>query len=296
MAKALAEATSENVVKFIYDEILITFGCPISVISDRGKAFVSNTLKKYLELQQRHHLHTSNVLMVCLYPCLQNTLKVGHKWGCLYSTSIICMSKPTIPGDTHQPYVYDENNNNDLNEYRAIQLEELGDRHSAAQIMTYQRVQYKGRTKNISISVIDNQEFVLLQDVHDIFPKITVLLSADDNPIQYEMDDKGNRLLPLRIKAYSNDTLIGYSPDDSDTSDNSQKATGTKTMTMVTKTKEILLPLMTKLFDFLFIIGLQSKSKLFSSSAAASLKEKSPPDEIVEKQISIRKEDIDELK
>ncbi|CAF0958353.1 unnamed protein product [Didymodactylos carnosus] len=162
--------------------------------------------------------------------------------------------------------------------------------------MTYQRVQYKGRTKNISISVIDNQEFVLLQDVHDIFPKITVLLSADDNPIQYEMDDKGNRLLPLRIKAYSNDTLIGYSPDDSDTSDNSQKATGTKTMTMVTKTKEILLPLMTKLFDFLFIIGLQSKSKLFSSSAAASLKEKSPPDEIVEKQISIRKEDIDELK
>ncbi|CAF1227601.1 unnamed protein product, partial [Didymodactylos carnosus] len=134
MAKALAEATSENVVKFIYDEILITFGCPISVISDRGKAFVSNTLKKYLELQQRHHLHTSNVLMVCLYPCLQNTLKVGHKWGCLYSTSIICMSKPTIPGDTHQPYVYDENNNNDLNEYRAIQLEELGDRHSAAQM------------------------------------------------------------------------------------------------------------------------------------------------------------------
>ncbi|CAF1261725.1 unnamed protein product [Didymodactylos carnosus] len=92
--------------------------------------------------------------------------------------------------------------------------------------MTYQRVQYKGRTKNISISVIDNQEFVLLQDVHDIFPKITVLLSADDNPIQYEMDDKGNRLLPLRIKAYSNDTLIGYSPDDSDTSDNSQKTTG----------------------------------------------------------------------
>ncbi|CAF1227584.1 unnamed protein product, partial [Didymodactylos carnosus] len=45
-------------------------------------------------------------------------------------------------------------------------------------------------------------------------------------PIQYEMDDKGNRLLPLRIKAYSNDTLIGYSPDDSDTSDNSQKTTG----------------------------------------------------------------------
>ncbi|CAF1134091.1 unnamed protein product [Didymodactylos carnosus] len=40
--------------------------------------------------------------------------------------------EPTIPGDTHQPYIYEENNNDDLNEYRARQLEELGDRRSAA--------------------------------------------------------------------------------------------------------------------------------------------------------------------
>ncbi|CAF1145584.1 unnamed protein product [Didymodactylos carnosus] len=164
--------------------------------------------------------------------------------------------------------------------------------------MTYQQVQYKGQKKNISISVIDNQEFVLLQDIHDIFPKITVLLSIEDNPIQFEMDDKGNRLLPLRLKAYSNDVLIGYSPDDSDTSDNSQGTIAMTTMTMVTKTKEMLLPLLIKLLFFLFIIGLELKSKFFPSSAeAAPLVEidENNSTEIVEKKHNVTADDTDEL-
>ncbi|CAF1265496.1 unnamed protein product [Didymodactylos carnosus] len=171
--------------------------------------------------------------------------------------------------------------------------------------MTYQQVHYKGITKNISVCVIDNQEFVLLQDVHDIFPKITVLLSTDDDPIPYEKDDNGNRLLPLRVKAYLNDILVGYSPDDSDTSDNSQGTTGTKTMTTVTNAKETLLSIMTKLFSFLLMIVLllvQLKSKFFSSNTEPSLDETAllaetvTSDEIVEKKNNITNEDIDELK
>ncbi|CAF1246456.1 unnamed protein product [Didymodactylos carnosus] len=42
---------------------------------------------------------------------------------------------PLIPADTNEPpYVYDENNQDDLNEYRAKQLEKLWDRRSAAQV------------------------------------------------------------------------------------------------------------------------------------------------------------------
>ncbi|CAF0894507.1 unnamed protein product [Didymodactylos carnosus] len=171
--------------------------------------------------------------------------------------------------------------------------------------MMHQQVQYKGRTKNISITVIDNQEFVFLQDVHDIFPKITVLLN-DDNPVKYEMDDKGNRILPLRIKAYLYDILTGYSPDDSDTSANDQgTTTPTLSMEMVTKTKETLLSLLKKLLFFLIISGFQLKSKFFSSTAAASpageeasglLDAFEISSDVVEKEHNITDNDIEELK
>ncbi|CAF1376936.1 unnamed protein product, partial [Didymodactylos carnosus] len=53
---------------------------------------------------------------------------------------------------SHQPYVCDENNNDDLNEYRTRHLEELGDRRSAAQVRcnnsAYQmKQQYDNRIK-----------------------------------------------------------------------------------------------------------------------------------------------------
>ncbi|CAF1183905.1 unnamed protein product [Didymodactylos carnosus] len=98
--------------------------------------------------------------------------------------------------------------------------------------MTYQQVQYKDRIKNVPITVIDNQEFVLLKDVQDeklVSNKISAknannsLLLNDNNPIKYEMDEKGNQILPLRIKASSNDILTGDSPDDSDTKANDQR-------------------------------------------------------------------------
>ncbi|KAG0772324.1 hypothetical protein G6F62_013007 [Rhizopus arrhizus] len=41
IARALKDATGEEIVKFIYEEIVLRFGCPDEIITDRGANFMS---------------------------------------------------------------------------------------------------------------------------------------------------------------------------------------------------------------------------------------------------------------
>ena len=59
IAKAVPVATEEVVANFIYQEILMQFGCPVEILSDRGANFMAKTLETYLELQKIKHLRTS---------------------------------------------------------------------------------------------------------------------------------------------------------------------------------------------------------------------------------------------
>lgn len=59
MARAMKEATSAEVVKFIYEEIMLRFGCPVEILTDRGRNFLSETVEGYLATQRVKHLKTS---------------------------------------------------------------------------------------------------------------------------------------------------------------------------------------------------------------------------------------------
>ncbi len=59
VAKAMKEATAEEVAKFIYTEIVCQFGCPQEILTDRGSNFCANTLESYLRRLQVKHLRTS---------------------------------------------------------------------------------------------------------------------------------------------------------------------------------------------------------------------------------------------
>ncbi|EIE84465.1 hypothetical protein RO3G_09175 [Rhizopus delemar RA 99-880] len=57
IARALQNATGEEIVKFIYEEIVLRFGCPNEILTDRGANFMSKVVKQYISrIKTKHNL------------------------------------------------------------------------------------------------------------------------------------------------------------------------------------------------------------------------------------------------
>ncbi len=59
IVSVVPNATHEVVAKFIYHEIVLNFGCPTEIITDRGSNFTTKTLNSYLKLIGIKHILTS---------------------------------------------------------------------------------------------------------------------------------------------------------------------------------------------------------------------------------------------
>lgn len=59
IAKAMKTATEQDVADFLYREIIVNYGCPYEILSDRGSNFLAKTLQEYLAIQSIHHKKTS---------------------------------------------------------------------------------------------------------------------------------------------------------------------------------------------------------------------------------------------
>lgn len=59
VARPLKNATADEIVKFLYEEIVMRFGCPVEVVSDRGKNLLSKILKQYMRKIRSKHVFTS---------------------------------------------------------------------------------------------------------------------------------------------------------------------------------------------------------------------------------------------
>lgn len=59
IAKALKAATADEIVKFIYEEIVMRFGCPVEIVTDRGVNFMAKIVKQYMNKVKSQHLFTS---------------------------------------------------------------------------------------------------------------------------------------------------------------------------------------------------------------------------------------------
>ena len=59
IARSLKSAGSEEVVKFIYEEIVLRFGCPAEILTDRGPNFLSDMVEEYLRILSIKHLKTT---------------------------------------------------------------------------------------------------------------------------------------------------------------------------------------------------------------------------------------------
>lgn len=59
IARAMPVATSQAISDFVFEEIVMKFGCPEEVLSDRGPNFMSQVLNFYLGRAKIHHKYTS---------------------------------------------------------------------------------------------------------------------------------------------------------------------------------------------------------------------------------------------
>ena len=161
VARALKDATYEEIARFIYDEIVIRFGAPAEIVTDRGRNFLAKGLETYLDLMQVKHLRTS-----AYHPRTNGKTeslngKIGrmlakavqgarHKWDEFVDEAVFnCNTRvhlvtgftpfrlvygvdPKVPGDTMRPYCLDEGQVIDRVEIRARLLEGLGQDRAAA--------------------------------------------------------------------------------------------------------------------------------------------------------------------
>jgi hypothetical protein len=59
LAKPVKRMDSEETIKFLYEEVMMKFGCPFEIISDRGGAFCSEEMEQFLSFYSIRHLMTS---------------------------------------------------------------------------------------------------------------------------------------------------------------------------------------------------------------------------------------------
>ena len=161
VARATPDATAETVAKFIYEDIVASYGCPRELISDRGPAFTSKVLSEFLSLlplRQRfstpYHPRTNGVVERIngeLVKILTKTVQgaVRH-WDKFVSQAVFaCRTRvnrstgkspfqllygidPILPGVDHPPFVFDYEETDARTNVRADELQQLGRNREAA--------------------------------------------------------------------------------------------------------------------------------------------------------------------
>ncbi|SAM00569.1 hypothetical protein [Absidia glauca] len=163
IARAVKTANAETVADFIYEEIVMRFGCPKEILTDRGANFLSKLVAQYLGRLQVYHKMTSafhprtNGKCERLNGTLKNMIKkyakgALHRWDDFLNPALFACRirkhattgrspfystygrEPIIPGDTFQPYLdhhtmADPRTTEELN---CKQLDQLGQHREAA--------------------------------------------------------------------------------------------------------------------------------------------------------------------
>lgn len=164
IARAVPEATAEAVADFIYEEIVMRFGCPSEILTDRGANFMSTVIKRYMERIKTNHKFTSafhprtngkcerlnGIIKAMLRKYVHGAI---HIWDQFVDTALFAARirhhrstgfspfflvygrEPVIPGDYIRPYFGKTvaQDPRTVAEHTARELEELGQTRAAAE-------------------------------------------------------------------------------------------------------------------------------------------------------------------
>ncbi len=193
VAKAMAEATTGNVAKFIYEEIVCTFGCPTEILTDRGANFNAEVLENYLKLLNVKHLRTSgyhprtNGLTERTNGILKSVLRKlanekTNNWDLFLSQALLSCRvrthstlnvspfyltygvKPMIPGDTGIPQLQVEVDQNGLLKFREEQMQRMGEERlkAAAKTQKQQEIAKKKYDRTVKLVGFSRGDTVMI--------------------------------------------------------------------------------------------------------------------------------------
>ena len=190
IAKAVPDMSANTVVKFLYEEILMNFGAPFEIITDRGSSFLSQALKQFEDTQRiRHHASTpyhpqTNGMVERMHSMLGHAITTlsdahPHRWDEFLAQAILALRvrthsvtkfspfyllygvQPRLPGDTHPPREcmedLDELEKREARqEFTARTLDELGQARAAAYHRSLAQAEKMQRRGNIDPEASDH--------------------------------------------------------------------------------------------------------------------------------------------
>jgi hypothetical protein len=164
VARAVPIASKEAVADFLYEEIVMNFGVPSEIVTDRGANFTSDLVKEYLKRIGTNHKLTSayhprtngkaerfnGIIKSMLRKYVNGAL---HRWDDFVNTALwACRVRvhsttgfspfyltygrePRLPGDALQPYIDTETfkDPRTVADYTSRELEKLGQHRAAAE-------------------------------------------------------------------------------------------------------------------------------------------------------------------
>ena len=163
IARSVPYASASAVADFLYEEIVMRFGCPAEIITDRGSAFTSNLIKSYVHRMGANHKLTSAFhprtnskverFNGIIKPILRKYVNGAiHRWDDFLETALwACRIRkhtttgnspfkltygrdPVLPGDALRPYIDAETAKDPrtIADYTSRELEALGQLRAAA--------------------------------------------------------------------------------------------------------------------------------------------------------------------
>jgi len=190
VARAVPRMNADTVVKFLYEDILMNYGCPFEIISDRGSAFMSETMEQFKELQDIKHLASTpyhpqtNGMVERMHSMLGHaitTLSDSHpdRWDEYLPQAIFALRvrthavtkfspfyllygvHPRLPGDTEPPrqtmVPLDELEQREIRmEFMARELDELGQSRAAAYNRSLLQAERMQKLHNLSDDAKDH--------------------------------------------------------------------------------------------------------------------------------------------
>ncbi|KAG1282954.1 hypothetical protein G6F66_011024 [Rhizopus arrhizus] len=197
IARAVPDATAETVADFIYEEIVMKFGCPTEIVTDRGANFTSKLVKQYAQRIRTTHKLTSafhprtngkcerlnGIFKAMLRKYVHGAI---HMWDCfvdaaLFATRVrkhrtagfspfylVYGREPVLPGDILRPYLISSvaNDPRTVAEHTARELEELGQVRAAAEKRMLAVSEYDKQRWDAAIMKVDFEvgDHVLLRN------------------------------------------------------------------------------------------------------------------------------------
>jgi hypothetical protein len=182
VAKATKQRTAKDIAKFLFEEIVVNFGAPVELVSDRASSFLSEVLQEYLKVLETRHLPTSpyhprsNGMAERPHSTFNNILTrlcagFPNQWDKFVPQAVLAMRvrihsvtgfspyflayglQPRLPGD-HLPFdLHDFSGLDDPHEWTARELESLGQARAAAHFRSLSQ-------KNRTIDRYNNQNNV----------------------------------------------------------------------------------------------------------------------------------------